>query len=106
MKSYWIAATVVFFTAWPSGSKAYGVDQSTADQVQQAQSSSNPSAAAQGSAQARTEGISVKTTATPEAAADAPAASTQSKGSYLLVELSKTLKAKKLKPGDKVKAEV
>ncbi|MBZ5507279.1 MAG: hypothetical protein LAO78_17605 [Acidobacteriia bacterium] len=101
MKSYWIAATVVFLTAWPSCSKAYSADQSKADQVQQAQSSSNPSATAQSPAPAQPE--AAKPTATPQAAADA---NTQSRGSYLLVELSKTLKAKKLKPGDKVKAEV
>lgn len=106
MKSYWIAATVVFLTAWPSCSKAYGADQSKVDQVQQAQSSSSPSAAGQGAVQAQPEAVAVKTTATAEAAADAPAAKAQSRGSYLLVELSKTLKATKLKPGDKVKAEV
>jgi hypothetical protein len=40
------------------------------------------------------------------AAAHATAAQPQSKGSYILVELTKGLTAKKLKPGDKVKAEV
>ena len=101
MKSYWIAATVVFLTAWPSGSKAYGADQSTAEQVQQTQSSSNPSA----SASAQPAAVAAKP-ATPEPAAGAPGANPQSRGSYLLVELSKTLKANKLKPGDRVKAEV
>jgi len=100
MKSYWIAATVVFLTAWPSGSKAYGVDQSKSDQVQQTQSS-NTSVTAQDPVKAQE-----KSAAATEAAASTSAASAQTKGSYLLVELTKTLKAKKLKPGDKIKAEV
>jgi len=101
MKSYWIAATVVFLTAWHSGSKAYGVDQSKADQVQQTQSS-NTSVTADNPVKAQEKPAAAAT----EAAANTPAASAQSKGSYLLVELTKTLKAQKLKPGDKVKAEV
>ncbi|HEX4604823.1 MAG TPA: hypothetical protein VH724_12570 [Candidatus Angelobacter sp.] len=111
MNSYWIAATVVFFTAWPSGSKAHGMDQAQAGQVQQAQSSSNLSVTAQDpaktqQAQTQQDSVAAKTTVAPVAAANAPATSAQSRGSYMLVELNKTLKAKKLKPGDKIKAEV
>jgi hypothetical protein len=49
--------------------------------------------------------MAAKTEVAP-AVAPAPAANAQSKGSYMLVALTKGLKAKKLKPGDKVKAEV
>lgn len=109
MKSYWIAATIILLGTWPSGSKAYvaGVDQAKADErpVQQAQSS-NPSADTQNPAKVQGPSVAAKTTASTNAAANAPAAEPQSKGSYMLVELTRTLKAKKLKPGDKVKAEV
>ncbi|HZI57598.1 MAG TPA: hypothetical protein VFF39_12530 [Verrucomicrobiae bacterium] len=101
MKSCWIAATVVLLTAWPSSSKAYGVDQTKTDQVQQTQSS-NTSVTAQDPVKAQEKSAVAAT----EAATNIPAASAQSKSSYMLVELSKTLKAKNLKPGDKVKAEV
>src|SRR5712671_3082128 len=110
MKSYWIAAAAVLLTAWPSGSKAYvaGVEQSKAEDqpVQQAQGS-NPSANARASANTQESAVEAKTTVTPDTAANSPAAaSTQSKSSYMLVELTKSLKAGKLKPGDKVRAEV
>jgi biotin carboxyl carrier protein len=101
MKSYWITATVVLLTAWPLSSKAYGVDQSKAGQVQQTQPS-NTSVTADDPVKAQEKPAAAAT----EAAANAPSASPQTKGSYLLVELTKTLKANKLKPGDKVKAEV
>jgi biotin carboxyl carrier protein len=94
MKSYWIVAAA-FSIAWPSGSIAYaGSEQSKGDQaaVQQAQAATAQSSPAQ--AAEKTEAASPAT------------ASAQNKSSYLLVELSKTLKAKKLKPGDKVKAEI
>jgi hypothetical protein len=110
MKSYWIAATIVLLGTWPSGSKAYatGVDQTKADEkpVPQAQSS-NPSANTQDPAKAQESSVVAKTITTPEVAANpAVAATQQTRGSYMLVELTKSLKAKKLKPGDKVKAEV
>src|ERR1051326_5766589 len=93
MKSYWIVAAAVV-TVWPASSKASmaGLDQITADEkpVQQA-ISSDSTATSQSSIQTQ---------------ASSSAASSQNKGSYLLVELSKTLKSKKLKPGDKIKAEV
>jgi hypothetical protein len=105
MKSYWISAAVVLFAAWPSSSTAYvtGVTQAKSSDtpVQQAQSST-PAANGQSSVQTS---IAAKTEVAP-ASAPAPAAQPQSKGSYILVELTKGLTAKKLKPGDKVKAEV
>jgi hypothetical protein len=87
MKSYWIAAAVVLFAVWPSSSKAYvaGPNQSKAEDspAQQTQAS-------------------IASPTTPASAA----APSNTAGSYMLVELSKTLNVKKLKPGDKIKAEV
>jgi hypothetical protein len=104
MKSYWISAAVVLFAAWPSSSTAYVAEQNQPTSgdtpVQQAQASAAP-ANAQSSVQAS---MAAKTAVVPAAAA--PAAQPESKGSYMLVELTKGLTAKKLKPGDKVKAEV
>ena len=104
MKSYWISAAVVLFAAWPLSSTAYvaGLNQATSADtpVQQAQASAAP-ANAQGSVQAS---MAAKAEVAPVAAA--PAAQPESKGSYMLVELTKGLTAKKLKPGDKIKAEV
>jgi len=104
MKSYWISAAVVLLTAWPSSSTAYVVEQNQTTSgdtsVQQAQTSTAP-ANAQSSVETS---MAAKTEVKP--AAPVPAAQPQSKGSYMLVELSKGLTAKKLKPGDKVKAEV
>ncbi len=101
MKSYWIAAAALLVTAWPgSKASATGAQQPSAgsEPVQQAQSSppstslKNPVAAS----------VAVK----PAAAAASVAAPAKPKGSYMLVELTNNLKAKKLKVGDKVKAEV
>lgn len=101
MKSYWISAAVVLVTAWPSSSTAYiaGLNQATSADtpVQQAQASTVP-ANAPTSIAAKSE--------MALATAPAPAAKPQTKESYILVELTKGLTAKKLKPGDKVKAEV
>src|SRR5215467_12393962 len=105
MKSYWISAAVVLLAAWPSSSTAYVAEPNQATSgdntpVQQAQSPTAPANAqpsVQTSMPAKTKVASVT--------APAPA-NTQSKGSYMLVELTKGLTAKKLKPGDKVKAEV
>ncbi len=103
MKSYWISAAVALLTAWPSSSTAYdaGLNQTTSADtpVQQAQASTAP-ANAQSSVQTS---MAAKTEVAPAAAA---AAKPQIKESYILVELTKGLTAKKLKPGDKVKAEV
>lgn len=91
MKSYWSVAALVFVSVCPLRSQACvaGVGQISADEkpVQQAPSA-NPS----------------PTSPTPTKSP--AAAGAQSNGSYLLVELSRTLKANKLKPGDKIKAEV
>ena len=97
MKSYWIAAAVLLVTAWPSlKASAMVAQQPLADGSPQ---SSAPPANVINSVQAAV----TTSTVTP------PAAKTETvkpKGSYILVELSNTLKAKKLKVGDKVKAEV
>jgi hypothetical protein len=114
MKSYWITATVVLLTAWPSCSKAYvaGLDQSLGQskaedtQAQPAQSST-PSLPVQATATAQEPAPAAKPAVITESAAAAPAAEPpKSKDSYMLVELSKSLNTKKLKAGDKVKAEV
>jgi hypothetical protein len=103
MKSYWIAAAVLIVTAWPC-SKAHAINaqQPLADGTPQ---SSAPSVTLKNS-------VPAAVTANPAAAAastvkpNAAAETVKPKASYMLVELSKTLKAKKLKVGDKVKAEV
>ncbi|HXA86064.1 MAG TPA: hypothetical protein VNZ47_13360 [Candidatus Dormibacteraeota bacterium] len=104
MKSSWIAAALLSVTAWP-GSKAFPAcsQQSPADgkPVQQAQASSSL-AGLEDSVYAVTVKPPVAATTTPNATAE----TVKPKGSYMLVELSKPLKAKKLKVGDKVKAEV
>jgi hypothetical protein len=107
MKSYWIAAAVLVMTVWP-GSKAYsvGTQQSTTEgsPVQQTQSTS-PSANGE-------KPVTAPATAKPDAAKEAAATpgtgaeTAKPKSSYMLVELIKPLKAKKLKVGDKVRAEV
>lgn len=107
MKSYWIAATIVFSIAWPSSSKAY-VGQARAEEppVQQAPASGSSASVAETTrVQAPSESPKPATAPGTTTGAATPAA-TQPKTSYMLVELSKTLKAKKLKPGDKIKAEV
>ena len=111
MKSYWIAGTIILLGTWPSGTKAYatGAGQSPAVEkpAQQAQSSAPTPAAPQETGNDALKTTQPATSAAPAApAVSAPSTSAQNKGSYLLVELSKGLKAKKLKPGDKVKAEV
>src|SRR6476660_3456517 len=111
MKSYWIAGTIILLGTWPSGTKAYatGAGQSPAVEkpAQQAQSSAPTPAAPQETGNDALKTTQPATSAAPAVpAVSAPSTSAQNKGSYLLVELSKGLKAKKLKPGDKVKAEV
>lgn len=103
MKSYWIAAAVFIGTAWPC-SKASAMN------AQQPQADGKP----QSSALSANVKNSVQTAVTAEPAAAAAATVTppavaetvKPKASYMLVELSKSLKANKLKVGDKVKAEV
>ena len=104
MKSYWIAAAVFILTAWPC-SKAHAISgqQPLADGKPQ---SSAPPANVKNPVQAAVTAkpaAAAAATVTPKAAAET---ATQPKSSYMLVELSKTLKAKKLKVGDKVKAEI
>ncbi len=103
MKSYWIAAAVFMVTAWPC-SKAHAINaqQPPADGKPQ---SSAPPANIKNSVQSAVTAKPAEAaaaTVTPSAAAEP----VKPKASYMLVELSKTLKAKKLKVGDKVKAEV
>jgi biotin carboxyl carrier protein len=103
MKSYWIGAAVFIVTAWPcSKAHAINVQQSPADGKPQ---SSAPPANVKNSAQSEVPAKPAEAaarTVTPNAAAEP----VKPKGSYMLVELNKTLKAKKLKVGDKVRAEV
>ena len=91
MKSYWIVTAAMVLTAWPASSNACvaGPGQIATDEKSVHQAPSPNSSPVSESA--------TQTTSSANA---------QNKGSYLLVELSKTLKANKLKPGDKVKAEV
>lgn len=107
MKSYWIAAAAVLLT-WPSSSKAYvaGLNQiQVEDQpVRAAQPANSPASqvpAGTQPAKAREHAVQKET----PSSSSVPAA-TQPRSSYILVELSRSLKAKKLKAGDTVKAEV
>jgi hypothetical protein len=104
MKSYWIAAAVFFVAVWP-GSKTNALFAQTSTEnnpVQQAQSSQSP-ASIKNPVEASIAGNS----AAPATSVTAPAAKpAQPKNSYMLVELSKGLAAKKLRVGDKVKAQV
>ena len=104
MKSYWIAAAVLMLTAWPSSkASAMNAQQPLADSSPQ---SSAPPANTTNAVQAA---VTAKPAAAAAATVTPPAAKAETvkpKASYMLVELSNTLKAKKLKVGDKVKAEV
>jgi hypothetical protein len=105
MKSYWIAAAVLIVTAWPSSkASAISAQQPLADGTPQ---SSAPPANVTSPVQAAvTAKPAAEATATVKPNAPAKAEAVKPKASYMLVELSNTLKAKKLKVGDKVKAEV
>src|SRR5947209_4992984 len=98
MKGYWIV-TAALSLAWPASWACVvqaGDEQKLVSQPQLTASNSST-----------TEQKSVPVMASPgvkAAASSQPAAA--KKSSYLLVELSKTLNVKKLKPGDKIKAEV
>src|SRR5438270_8547986 len=102
MKSYWIAATFLMVTAWPA-LKAYAIfaQQTSADSNpdQQAQSSSSSASLKDpvGASMAVDPAAPATSASVTAPAAAAPA---KPKTSYMLVELSKTLKAKKLKVGD------
>lgn len=104
MKSYWIAAAVLILTAWPcSKARAMNAQQQLADGKPQA---SAPATNIKNSVQAA---VTAKPAAAAAATVTPPATKAEEakpKASYMLVELSNTLKAKKLKVGDKVKAEI
>jgi hypothetical protein len=105
MKRYWIAATVVLWAILPCSSNACiaGPYQSKVqDNPAQQTQSSSPSSVSQASVTTQEPSVVPKTAAKEPAVKSAPA----QPSSYVLVELSKTLKASKLKPGDKVKAKV
>lgn len=107
MKSYWIIAAVFLATVWPgSQTQAMFAQQTSADskpvqQAQSPQSSASLKSPVEPSVTVKSTSPATSTGTTTPAAAPA-----QPKGSYMLVELSNGLKAKKLKVGDKVKAEV
>jgi hypothetical protein len=105
MKCCWIAATVVLWAILPCRSNAYiaSPNQSKAEEhpAQQTQSSS-PSSVSQASVTTQEPSVAPKTAAKEPAVKSAAAQPT----AYMLVELSKTLKANKLKPGDKITARV
>jgi biotin carboxyl carrier protein len=102
MKSYWIAIAVFMVTAWPC-SKAHAINtQQPADETPQSSAlPTNVKNSGQAAVTAKP-AAAAAATATPQAAAE----TVKPKASYILVELSKPLKAKNLKVGDKVKAEV
>lgn len=102
MKSYWIAIAVFMVTAWPC-SKAHAINtQQPADETPQSSAlPANVKNPVQADVTAKP-AAAAAATATPQAAAE----TVKPKASYILVELSKPLKAKNLKVGDKVKAEV
>jgi hypothetical protein len=108
MKSYWIIATIVLLSVWLSSSKAYvGMNQSRAEGSSQQTESSNPSAVPQTSVTTQGTSTAAKPAVTKESSAKPSAVAPASQpNSYILVELNKSLKAKTLKPGDKVKAKV
>lgn len=103
MKSYWIAIAVFLITAWPcSKANAINPQQPLADETSQSSAlPANVKSSVQ-TAIAAKPASAAAATVTPKVAAE----TVKPKASYMLVELSNTLKAKKLKVGDKVKAEV
>ena len=105
MKSYWIAAAVFLATVWP-GSQAIFAQQTSAGSNTVQQAHSSPASANVKNPVDTPITINSASTAASIGTVTPAAAPTQFKGSYMLVELSKGLKANKLKVGDKVKAEV
>jgi hypothetical protein len=107
MKSYWIAAAVFLVTAW-LGSKAYasGAQQTLADSKPVQQVQSTPSSVSLKNPVDASVTVRPPAPAVSNGAPTPAAAAVKPKESYMLVELTKSLKAKKLKVGDKVKAEV
>ena len=109
MKSYWICISHGCFGryVWPSSSKAYvaGLNQSQAE-ASPTQQTTNPSPVPQASAATQEPSTATQTAVANKADAKSSGIAVSQPSSYMLVELSRSLKAKKLKPGDKVKAEV
>jgi hypothetical protein len=103
MKSYWIAAAVFLATVWPgSQTHATSAQQTPAEGTSQSSASpANLKNSVQTTVTAKP-AEAAAATVTPKAAAE----TAKPKAAYMLVELSKGLNAKKLKVGDKVKAEV
>lgn len=99
MKSYWIATAVFMVTAWPC-SKANPINPQQPPADGMPQSSALP---AKDSAQ---NAVTAKPAAAAAATSTVAPGPVTPKASYMLVELSNTLKAKKLKVGDTIKAEV
>ena len=126
MASYWIVAAAIVTTAWPSSgpqgarlwltgmgsSNAYVVCEGEsragglAEHAIQATDPSSASSASTPSPNAPIASDEVKPAGVTPASRVAASASPQRKDSFLLIELSQTLKAQKLKPGDRIKAKV
>ncbi len=98
MKGHWILGATFLLPVWPLGANAISYAGMQDERPPAHLQASSPAASAQQNAD-------VKLAAPNTAAAVAPASS-QPKTSFLLVELTRSLKAKKLKPGDKIKASV
>ncbi len=95
MKRHWVVAAAVLFSVWLLGPNALSCPLTQDERPPAHPQASSPAAPAHQNADVK-----------PLAPAAAPAASAQSKNSFMLVELNRSLKAKKLKPGDKIKATV
>jgi hypothetical protein len=102
MKSYWIVIAVFMVTAWPcSKARAINTQQPADGSPQSSALPANVKNPVQADVTAKPAAA-----AAPTATSKAAAETVKPKASYILVELSKPLKAKNLKVGDKVKAEV
>ena len=102
MKSYWIVIAVFMITAWPcSKARAINTQQPADESPQSSALPANVKDPVQADVTAKP-AAAAAAAATPKAGAE----TVKPKTSYMLVELSNTLKAKNLKVGDKVKAEV
>jgi hypothetical protein len=103
MKSYWIAAAVLIVTAWPcSKARAMNAQQTLADGEPRSSATATNVKNSVPTAVAAESSAAAAATVTPPASTE----TVKPKASYMLVELSKSLNAKKLKVGDTVKAEV
>jgi len=98
MKGYWILGATFLLPVWPLGANAISYAGMQDERPPTHLQASSPAASAQQNADVKL--------AEPNTAAAVAPASSQPKTSFLLVELTRSLKAKKLKPGDKIKASV